>query len=187
MYKDCSIPARLFFKVASTGDLTLLPKGSDWDAISDEYHLLSNDRRTTRLLEKQKRVAWLILKAHVIQDTLFCLNKFQMYREAREKIIEILKGLDVVIRPDAVNEDILRTLNVTIGRIKNQIRLEELELKDQRKIIGATFDEVCVSIENVLERTISEDVTTYKFIAYKKSSEAKVARLKKSKSKVKAR
>lgn len=80
-------------------------------------------------------------------------------------------------------DDILKALKVKIGGIKNRIRLEELYFKQDNEKIGATYEEICVSIENVLERTIDENLSMYKFIAYEKSSNNKIKQYQKRKKK----
>lgn len=181
-YKDCSIPAKLFFEICKTGDLYGVSQ-ENWDAIFDEAYQLRQNREAKEVIFRKQRIATLILQANIIQDALFALTKLGKYRDARDRIIEILKKIQVNIRPESMYDDILKALKVKIGGIKNRIRLEELYFKQENEKIGATYEEICVSIENVLERTIDENLSMYKFIAYEKSSNAKIKQYQKRKKK----
>lgn len=181
-YKDCSLPAKLFFEVCKTGDLHGISQ-ENWDNIFDEAYQLRQNAQARDVIQRKQRIAALILQANVTQDALFALTKLGKYREARDRIIEILKKIQVYIRPETMYDDILKALKVKIGGIKNRIRLEELYFKQDNEKIGATYEEICVSIENILERQIDENLSMYKFIAYEKSSNQKVKQQQKRKGK----
>jgi hypothetical protein len=181
-YDNLDIPAKLFFKICSTGELGEITQ-DNWDKIFDEAYQLRKNAEAREAIYKRQRIAVLTLQANIIQDALFALTKLGKYREARDRIIEILKKLQVHIKSETMYDDILRALKVKIGGIKNRIRLEELGMKTDTEKIGATYEEICVNIENVLERTIDENLTMYKFIAYEKSRDAKIKAYQKRKKK----
>lgn len=196
-YNDLSIPAYLFFEIAETNDLQKLVikyKHSDktlqnaWDKIYDAYYERIEDKQMERALESKKLISLLKMKIDLLENVLYMLSIMQAPKELIKPVIDSLKKVGIHIdqeKPTPVS--VLKALQIDMVNLRTELDVETANYTKLTSGKSSTFTDEIVGVENVLERTIAEDVSLGKYISLKKSAKDKITRLKASKSKTKRR
>lgn len=179
-YEDLQIPARLFFEVIETSDLNLLvikfkhkeeKLKEAWEKIYDLYYEKRNDSKMSHVLEVQKKMRLTQYKIDIIKDALRVLITLNLPKETAQTICEALMKLGVKIdNSKPINEEVLNKLQIDVNNLRIQLESQAEHLKTLTSGVKSSYEDACVSIENTLERTISEDVSLSKFISLENSA-----------------
>jgi len=188
-----TIKAKVFFKILETKDYQLLkPKPREkgleqiFIGIYDEFFLRSDNHEANEYLKLTKTIAELEYKIATLKQSLH----FYFYNRTTEKMrldyIEALKiGYDIII--DAQKpfiDEVQRVLSVEVGIIQNDLSVakasfEQMTKKSQQKAVS--YESRIVGIENVLKRSVDDDVTLAKYIELEKSAQNIVSEHQKNK------
>lgn len=184
LYKDCNIPAKLFFKVLSTQDYTLLGEGTieeqenDYYAIYDEFCTLSPNDELKRIYNKKAKIEGLYLKIAFIETILYNILYLKLtVSERLEFINELnnLEGVKVKFNPDLpILDEVQRVQTRIIGTLKTQIKAEEATEKKQRESTPYNFEQNLAQICITLGIYLKSDVTLYEYIAYRSAAMEKI-------------
>lgn len=177
-----NIPARVFFKILETNDLTLLqPDTADENLndvfvpIYDDYFIKSDNYESRRYLELTKEIAFLEYKINVIKEVIRLIVFTKTTKKMRLDLIQALKeGCKIYIDEKAPFVDEMeRVLQVEIGIIQNDLNFAKLELenmssKSQSKDYDY-YDKIGV-LSNVLQGNslLREDMSLAVYIALEK-------------------
>ena len=153
IYKNAdTIPAKLFFKIARTGDVSLLSTkktkdfellASIFEDISLEDAELNPDKSVDKELSIYQKMEALHAKYKKIKYAVFCL-----YNSKDEELIEILKKDGYTFTDDY--EKSLKDIERYSESILNQIEAIKTRLPKQKEGKKATFDEVVLSYAAVV-------------------------------------
>lgn len=190
-----TIPAKVFFKILETKDYQQLkPKPREkglekiFIGIYDEFFIKSNNHEANEYLRLTKEVAFCKAKIAYLKQALHFYFYNQTTKEMRMEFIEALKtGYDIVIDSEVkFIDEVQRVLSIEIGIIQNDLTMSESNFSQMtNKSQGKAFEyeKQIVSIENVIKRSISDDITLSKYIAYEKSAENIISELNRNKNK----
>lgn len=187
-YTDLDIPAKLFFKVIETNDYSLLGHSTEaenkqaFEQIFDEYHEITNSGRVKNDIELRKQIALINYKIEILEITLHILLNFPMKESQRLEIIENLKSIEVKIEPsENMVEQIERIAQTKLGSLKTKLNIliDRYEKQSNKKEVKNTFEKLIVNIENVLNRSIDENISMRKYLALQESCNEKIKQSKK--------
>lgn len=123
------------------------------------------------VLEVQKKMRLTQFKIDIIKDSLRVLITLNLPKETTQTICKSLRKLGIKIDPNKpMNEEVLNKLQIDVNNLKIQLETEAEQLKTLTSGVKSSYEDACVSIENTLERTISEDVSLAKFISLENSA-----------------
>ena len=107
-----------------------------------------------------------------------------MPEEDLKETLELLKkaGINIVFE-NPILEEIKKALEFGLGGLKTRLAIEEDGLKELSKGAKSTFEDSCVAIEGVLNRTINESVSLRKYIALEKQAKTIVSDIKRQNNK----
>lgn len=187
-YYDLKIPARLFFEIADSGNLELLVikykhkkevLKKAWSKIYDLYFEKRDDKRMSMVLDYKKRIVLLKYKIDIINNCLKALVIVELPKEQLTAICEALKKLKIHIDPSKkITQEVLNALELDVNNLNIELDALLLKVKNMTSDIKSDFESDLVSIENTLERSISEDISLAKFIALERSASARSKSLK---------
>lgn len=189
-----TIPAKVFFKILETKNYQLLcPKPREkgleqiFVSIYDDFFIKSDNAEANEYLKLTKEINFLTYKIGYLKQGLHFYFYNQTTRQMRLDFFEaVKKGYDIEINADVdFIDEVKRLLEIEIGIIQNDLTMAEMAFKAMsKKSQSKAFDyeKQIVSLENVLNRNISDDkITLAKYVAYEKSAEQKIASLQKNK------
>lgn len=196
-YKNLKIPAFLFFEVADTQDLKkLVIKGKPtknqlkkaWEKIYDAYFERLQDRKMQQALETRKSIGLLKMKIDIVENVLFGMSLSGATKEMLLEIIVSLKKIGIYLDDTKpMLEAILNALQIDLVNLKTELDVEIEKYRNMASGEKGNYVDDVVSIENVLERTIPEEISLDKYISLKKSASKKVSVLKAQQQKTKKR
>ena len=166
------VKAKDFFKAFKHQDTSYLKHYNKdhqklFENLYDEYFKHRDNMEAKSNLSKQTRLENLKLKHKYISAIERIYLEFPLKSEQREKIEKNLINLGYKLKGDDIKNKLARWKS----ELQNEINFlsEELKIKGG-KADKFSFPELIVSFENVLERTIDENLTLAKFIAYEKTA-----------------
>lgn len=184
LYKDCNLPAKLFFKVLSTQDYTLLGEGTPEEqenayyAIYDEFCLLSPNDELKRIYNKKAKIERLYMKIAFIETVLYNIVYLKLTVEERLEFVNelnLLEGVAVKFNPDMpIKDEVIRIQTRVIGALKTQIKAEEATEEKQRKVVPYNFEQSLSSICLALGIYLHPEITLYEYVAYRNSAMEKI-------------
>lgn len=189
-YSDCSIPARLFFDHIIHGDISVLGVGNNREvhnaywSIINEFCELDNNNGLLKWFKLQVKLSNTERAIHDVQTLLFpikhlCEDEYQI-----EVCVKFLNALKYpVINFDTskpLQEEIQRIESQVIGILHNELEMQKPAHEQEHKKIVKDFNDRLVAVENMLGRSIDDDVTLRKFISLEKSAYNKMNQLKKA-------
>lgn len=187
-YSNLKIPAYLFFEIAESNDLkSLVIKGKPtknqlakaWEKIYDAYYKRLDDRQMERAMDSKKRIGLLKMKIDIVENVLYVLSLINAPKELLVTVIQSLKKIGIHLdETKAVPLAVLNTLQVDLVNLRTELDVEVEKYAKMTSGEGLNFTDDVVGIENVLERSIPEDISLDKYISLKKSAKDKIARLK---------
>jgi len=177
-----TIKAKVFFKILETKNYQLLkPKPKEkgleqiFIGIYDEFFIRSDNDEAKQYLELTKQIAFLEAKIAYLKQALHFYYYNKTTNEMRLEFVEALStGYDIVIDINApFRDEVLRVLTVEVGIIENDLSMakssyEQMTKKSQQKAIS--YESRVVGIENVLKRSVDDDITLAKYVEYEKSA-----------------
>lgn len=174
MIKDCSIEARLFFKMIDTADYSKLGKGTHqeqkeaFDTIYDEYFELCNDPVSKDKLKVKAKCEKNALQIKFIESWLDVYMNTPLYMYHRESLCSSLyEATKIKILHTQSREEIESKLNREIGKRKNIISINSVKLKPNNEEKKFDFYALLAGFEKALGKdNIPDDVSLYKVIAY---------------------
>lgn len=186
-----TIPAKVFFYILETKDYQLLkPKPKEkglqevFIAIYDDFFLKSDNFEAKEYLKVNKEIAFLEHKIGYLKQALHFYHYNKTTKEMRLSFIEALKeGYDIEIDIDKpFSEEVLRVLTIEVGIIQNdltsaKITYDGMIKKSKQKAFD--YEEQIVNLENVIKRSIADEIMLDKYIAYEKSAQKIVSQLNK--------
>jgi len=187
IWDSAEIPAKIYFKIIETNDLSLLGGESDeqrekaWSKIVDEDFEISENSKIKQYLDRQCKTEHLKLQIQAIKDNMQVLLYTTTSESQKEELATILKelGVKIDIKKDIV-EECHRVLKSDLGIMKNKLnRLIASEPKKQESI-KRTFESDLVAVENILMRPLPDNVSLIYFREAVKSAKQKSEANKKS-------
>lgn len=192
IWQDCNIPAKLFFKVINTGDYTLLGKGKSevleksFYKILDEFCIIDDNKAIIEAYQKSAKAMVTRLQIALIKEYLYHLTFVKMSKDVQDMFIDKLNSISGVVvefsKVKPLFEEINRVETKVIGRLINQMNIDEADSDKGKKKAESNFYDELVNIINVLDMSnVNEDLSLYLFISLKKQARAKIEAIKKSK------
>lgn len=193
MYKDCDLPAKLFFKIINTGDYSLLGDGDaneqeqSFNDIFDEYFLLTNNKSLLSVYTKHQKIEKQKAIISVINSILYAITYIRQTREEREEQIALLNSINGVKINFDINkpiiEEIERVKTKVIGSLTNQLKLDLSTVQQQKETVSTSFERRVVWMSKVTEiRIPPNEITLHEFIEYDRLSKEIIASNNKQKS-----
>ena len=178
-----TIKAKVFFKILETKNYQLLKprpreKGLEqiFIGIYDEFFIRSDNDEAKQYLELTKQIAFLEAKIAYLKQALHFYYYNKTTKEMRLEFIEALStGYDILIDIEApFRDEVHRVLTVDVGIIENDLafanaQYEEMTKKSKQKAFN--YEKNIVAIENVLKRSVNDDITLAKYVELEKSAE----------------
>lgn len=180
-YTNLEIPAKTFFKIIDTNDLSLMGEDTPenllnaWNIIFDEYYLISGNKKIKSAMDKRFKTAYLNLKIRLIKDCIHALMYVIPHENIEEKkIIQgSLKALNVKYdyNKNTIDE-CHRMLKSDIGIIKNQLNMIAVDIKAKDESIQRTFEDDLSSIMKILGFSVPVDLSMYLYLSHLKTVKA---------------
>lgn len=189
-YETCDIPGKLFFEIVDKAAFSLLGWKTDldnqkaFDKIYDEYFELTQSPRVKKYFEMRLQISALHHKITVLDTTLNFIVNFPMTVKHRLEIIDLLAEINIKIDKE---KDLVEQVNAikhrVVGSLNNKLKIQisYFEKLQKKNDVKTTFEKMIVDLENVLGRTIDDNISLRKFIAYKQSEKEKIAQQKNKK------
>jgi len=188
-----TIKAKTFFDILKSKDYQLLkPKPREkgleavFIAIYDEFFLRSDNSEANEYLRLTKEIKFLEYKIAYLKQSLHFYYYNRTTKEMRLQFVEALKeGYDIVIDTEApFIDEIKRVLTIEVGIIENDLafanaQYEDMTKKSKQKAFN--YEKNIVAIENVLKRSVNDDITLAKYVELEKSAEQIVSESKNNK------
>lgn len=192
-WSDTKLPAHLFFEILESENLKLLsikgkPSKSDlskaWSNIFDEFYSLKNDTQLKQILRRKKSIIELNANIKISENALKVITIFKdvlvddRLKNDLESLYNSLKQIGIhldITKP--INTEVLSVLQISVATYKTKLKIEQDELKSLTSGAKSSFEDSCVGIENVLDRTINEKVSLRKYVSLEKSAKEKNKRL----------
>jgi len=169
MRKLAKVKARLFFEVLDSKEFELI---EDFSSVYDEYFLAVDSPQMRAQLRQQNHVAYLAFIINFLKAIFSHLAFSKLTSEMRDDIIEALKKANYHVK---VN-DFENSIKTILTRLQMQYDIEIDSLQKMNPKNKITFEGQLVTIENVLGRTIDEDISLAKFIELQKSATSKITK-----------
>ena len=174
------IKAKDYFKAVKQGKPDLVGGEDAFIRINDLYFLARNSQKDKTDLNNKLSLSNLQYHLQVLKTSKVVYQRLYLDDHRRKQIESYLKriGFEIKhkdIQGDEKAKDIDRQFQVAIGKVKNKIEIKKLNLHDETSEgKDINFSEIIVSFEMVLEKSISEDLSLGKFIAYEKMASRKI-------------
>jgi len=187
IWDSAEIPAKLYFKIIETNDLSLLGGESDeqrekaWSKIVDEDFDISENSKIKQYLDRQCKTEYLRLNIQAIKDNMQVLLYTPTSESQKEELATILKelGVKIDIKKDIV-EECHRVLKSDLGIMKNKLNMLIASEPKKQESIKRTFESDLVAVENILMRPLPDNVSLIYFREAVKSAKQKSEANKKS-------
>jgi hypothetical protein len=161
------IKAKDFFKALKSGEGI---SKENLIRLKDEYFLARNDGIERNNLNISKKITLLTHKLAVLELAKTIYQDLPLDGERRAKVSKSLKniGFTLKITEKTTSKDIDNQFRSFMGAIRNAIEINKLNLVEIKGTNDFNFAEVIVSFEMILEKSIDENLSLAKFIAYEK-------------------
>lgn len=193
-WTDGEIPAKIFFDIlfnkcldkVGTASVEELEKA--FDKIFDEYVERSGNEQIQMWYKKQCEVAKTISIIEAIELILYRICYGELTVNERLELIDALNSIEerhetdyapakMVVKFDINKpffEEVHRVQTVVLGRLRTKLRAEQANEKQQEEAVKYNFEGDLVAIENVMGRSLDDNVTLRKYLEYVKSANRKV-------------
>tara|TARA_R100000656_G_scaffold24864_1_gene21822 strand:- start:157 stop:714 length:558 start_codon:yes stop_codon:yes gene_type:complete len=178
------ITAKTFFKALDLNDSSLLGVDSHEEvfiSLKDEYYTLRKDPFTKNDLISYRKIAQLTHRLSLLSLIKEVYQRLPLDGSRREKLHECLEDLGYKMNKKDP-KDVEKLFISWIGQVNNSIKIAKASIsKKKDKKDDFSFGGVLVAIEHVIERSIDENVSLSKFVAYEKEAKAIINRQKQAK------
>lgn len=179
-WKDCNIPAKLFFDEVIKGNYHVLGKApveqlekAYWSII-DEYVELDHNDALKDWFKRKERIAEL----HAVKDVINnCLYSLAYLTLSKEQILRVIMGLNSVeaisVNFDTekpVKDEIERVQHQVIGELENEINIEEAGFKTTTENESQKYEAMLGTIQDIHGYWLPEDISLKMFLAKKHSA-----------------
>lgn len=185
LYKDCNIPAQLYYEIMYSGDYSKLGEGTPeelenaFEAIVDEHFKLYPNDTALEYMRKRANIQVLAAQITVIGNTIRFMAFSSLTNEERNEIgreLNNIKGVKVKFdESKPIEDELLRIENKVVGFLKNMLNAEIGDKKEQGERQAFNFWEELTNICTVLEMHLPDDITLHRYESYKKNARAKIA------------
>ena len=185
-YNTCDIPAKLFYEVMHNGLYNLIGGVDNFDAIFDEYVVVSEDNDIRNYFQKNKKISDLQITINAIDNHVFTLaNMYMLMSDEQIKYcVDTLNEYKCIRRKfdlkKNILDEILRMQNSVIGSLKNELQQHTDTVDKVKEKVYYSFEDDLVSLEMALGKdSLPDNITLYKFISLKKAAKKRHEQLKK--------
>lgn len=185
LWYNGEIPARLFFEILETSNLTLLKKtegkakkgalSTNWAKIYDEYFLLKGDMKLANIINTQVEIAKLVRSIEVVRQALYAICTVQFDDDGVMEIITKIRKLGFEFDEKKLMDSVVSILNHQIPSLETRIEIEKDNLKSLTDSVAATFEDSCVALEGWGYK-IDEDCSLRRYVAYEKAVKQKASK-----------
>lgn len=187
IWNDLEIPAKLYFKIIDTNDLSLLggetteEREQAWSKIVDEDYLVTKNTKIKSYLDRQCKIAVMELHIQAVRDHLYLLTSLSLTESNKKELAESLKELGVKIDVSKnIIDECHRVLKSDLGIMKNKLNMLISSEPKKQEHIKRSFESDLVAVENVLMRPLPDNVSLIYFREATKSAKEKSEANKKS-------
>lgn len=189
MYTIDTIPAKTFFRVQQTGDLTLLSTEKKtnkelydaWEEIVKKDQEITGNKKSNRIINLTTKIERLNLELETLSAVITSLKN-----ERNSDLETILKESDYKLTEKNFAQDLetaqrqIKSIKVRISRFENELK-RLLPTENQQK--QETFEDILVNIFTVLEIGLvdANTITLLYFRSLEKQAVRKIEALQKSK------
>jgi hypothetical protein len=187
-----NILAKTFFDIVHSKNYLLLePEGQETELdlekafteIYDDFFVLSSNAKAKDFLNLREEVAKLEYKIESVKVVLRFLFENKTTKEMRTILLEALVSIGINV--DMNNEflsEIQHILQVELGIIENDINFAKMQLESlssekvdtDEEVEKYNFYRTIVSLENIFERQMDDEMLLIKFIEYQRVALDKV-------------
>lgn len=156
LYTTCEVPAKIFFKVFSTGDYTLLGDGTPqkqeaaFYSIFDEYCLIEENERLVEAYHKQARIQVLLLQIETIDLLLLRMKNLKLTKQAIQEHIDALNSIDNAYVKFDNKKDIIKEIErvevKVLGRLRNEVNFESDGVKQIKESAPYEFEQTLIDL-----------------------------------------
>lgn len=179
MWDNGEIPARLFFEILKTEDLTLLKKDKNkevskknlrrnWEKIYDEYFELKDDQRMHLIVQSQKDIISLAASVELVKQALYVIVSKQLDDKQIKTLSKRIRALGYPFDDSDPLSSAHQLLIDHIPSIETRIEFEKENLKSLTEGKAATFEDNCVAFET-FGFSVDENCSLRRYIAYEKA------------------
>lgn len=187
------IKAKDFFKALKYGKSHFLNVDNHEEVfinLQDEYFLLRDSGVEKQDLNNRKQIALLSHKYSVLGLIREVYQGLPLDKPRRDKVEKSLNDIGFKLKNDDSKpltdqaEAIEKQFQSFEGQIVNKIKIAELNLMQKgKKQPDYNYGGTIVAFEHIIERSIDENISLAKYIAYEKEANAKLKRLNEQKNK----
>lgn len=188
-WKDCSIPAKLFFDEVIKGNYSVLGNApveqlekAYWD-IMDEYVKISNNEAVMSYLVKHRKISVINAKISTIKEILYSIA----YVEDKHTLQGLISALNLMESPkidfnvgsvedrNLLIDEIQRVNNEVVGVLENEIDILTMNDKEHdENAIGLSYEDRAEAIMDVRGRDFNGMPTLREFVAAEKRAHQKI-------------
>lgn len=179
-WKDCSLPAKLFFDEVIRGNYHVLGNAPESElqkaywSIIDEYVKLDKNEALKDWFNRLEQKAVINNLIQTVSTCLYVItyasNTEELLKENIETINSI-KGVNINFDLNkGIDEEIIRVNTKVLGLLRNRIKLLEGEEQPQGNNEVSVFEKRLVAVQNVLGYNLPDDVSLKKFIFLEKAA-----------------
>lgn len=188
-WNSLKVPAVLFFEVIETNNIELLTiKGKptikqlidSWEQIYDLYFQKKNDTKLKLILKTRAEIHEAEFRIKTIKNVVNVFRTLPLTKDQQQRLINKLNEINVYIDSNkGLLNELHRLATVFIPQLETRLEIDRMNLDELTKGKKTDFNDACVSIENILERTIEENVSLAKYLSLEKAADKKVKKLEK--------
>lgn len=180
LWRDCNIPAMLFFDILNTRDYSKLGTAPIeemervFEGIFDEYVVLDGNEKVIQWYKKQCKIAFLNYQIEYIETALYTICYAPLTRDQRIKVIDSLNAIETpkvkFDKDKPILDEVQRVQRMVLGSIKNRLNLEKSTEKKVEEQAKYSYRKDLATVENILGHNLPEDMSLEMFLFRKKSA-----------------
>lgn len=177
-WKDCSIPANLFFHNTESETLDFLVISGNpteeelkkaWQDIEDEYYLLVKNKKSEIQRDTRLKAMVLKLKINQVKNAINIIAIMPVTVDQAEQVIEKLKPLGIKFKSGlTTNQKIDVITKQYIPSWETDLEIELQNIKENDKSVS--YEESVQWISDVKGRHIPEEMSLRRFVTEEKSA-----------------
>lgn len=185
LWYNGEIPARLFFEVLKTQDLSLLKRNKgkakevdlkrNWANIYDEYFELKDDPKLVLIIRTQTEIIQMIRQVEIVRQAVYAISSVQFDKDQMASVIKGITDMGFSFDPDNPLDSVLQIIKYEIPSIETRIEIEKDNLKNLTQGAASTFEDTCVAYESWGYK-IDENCSLRRYIAYERAVKQKASK-----------